>query len=127
MIADTVGWRRSIVPPVRHGMNMKMKRFLAIFAVSLLATGCVGGVAGVEGVSVMATDKTVVDHVISLSSGKDCSSVRRELGMTYCKEDEVTPPMNVYCYHTLGEVTCYDQPIYQGKQQQVRQGGEKPR
>lgn len=104
-----------------------MKRVLAIFAVCILAAGCVGGVAGVEGVSVMATDKTVVDHVISLSSGKNCSSLRKELGMTYCEEDEKIPQMNVFCYRTLGEITCYDKPVFDGKQERVRQGGEKPR
>ena len=47
--------------------------------------------------------------------------------MTYCEEDEKVPQMNVFCYRTLGEITCYDRPVYDGKQEQVRQGGEKPR
>jgi len=34
------------------------------------------------------TEKTIEDHVISLSSGKNCSSVRKEKGLTYCVEDE---------------------------------------
>ena len=92
----------------------------------MLATGCVG-VAGVEGVSVMATEKTVVDHVISISSGKNSSTIRKDLGLTYCEEDEITPQMNVYCYRTLGEITCYDKPAFEGQQERVRQGGEKPR
>ena len=103
-----------------------MKRLLAIFIVCMLAAGC-AGIVGAEGVSIMATDKTVVDHVISLSSGKNCSTIRKDLGMTYCEEDEKIPQMNVFCYRTLGEITCYDRPVYDGKQEQVRQGGEKPR
>ena len=58
------------------GWPIGMKRILAIFALCMLATGCVG-VAGVEGVSVMATEKTVVDHVISISSGKNKDLERR--------------------------------------------------
>ena len=92
-----------------------------------MATGCVGAVGAVEGVSVMATDKTVGDHVISLSSGKNCSTLRKDRGLTYCEEDEKTPLMNVYCYRTLGEITCYDKPVFEGKQERVRQGGEIPR
>ncbi len=103
-----------------------MTRILATLAVGLLIAGCAAAV-GVEGVSVIATDKTLGDHVISLSSGKNCSSVRKERGLTYCEEDEVVPQMNVYCYRTLGEVTCYDKPVFEGKQERVRQGGEKPR
>lgn len=66
--------------------------------------------AGFEGVSVIATEKTMEDHVISLASGKNCSVVRLERGMTYCEEDEVIPKPEVYCYQELGDVTCYEAP-----------------
>lgn len=107
-----------------------MRRFLAVPALILLlpalTAGCTGFL-GAEGVSVMATEKTLGDHIVSYSSGKDCSSVRKDLGLTYCKEDEKVPPMNVYCYNTLGEVTCYREPVFDGRQERVQQGGEKPR
>ena len=93
-----------------------MKRLLAIFTVCLLMTGCVG-IVGAEGVSVMATDKTVVDHVISLSSGKNCSTIRKDLGMTYCEEDEVGVQDEVYCYRTLGRVNCFAVPAPHGESQ----------
>lgn len=35
--------------------------------------------------------------------------VRREKGLSYCVEEEVSPPES-YCYRTLGEVSCYDRP-----------------
>ena len=65
-------------------------RVLAILAVLGFIAGCsaVPGFAQVQGVSVIGTDKTLEDHVISLASGKNCSTVRREKGLTYCVEDE---------------------------------------
>jgi hypothetical protein len=63
-----------------------------------------------DGASVIFTDKTLGDHLISVGSGKDCSSVRTELGLTYCKEDEISLTPAVYCYRTLGSVDCYAKP-----------------
>ena len=58
----------------------------------------------------MGTDKTVLDHIVSFSSGKDCSTVRTEQGRTYCREDELNPAPNVHCYRSLADVTCYAEP-----------------
>jgi len=107
-----------------------MRRFLKVstlvISLTVLAAGC-AEFLGVEGVSVMATEKTLGDHIVSYSSGKDCSTLRKDRGLTYCKEDEKIPPMNVFCYNTLGEVTCYREPVFDGHQDRVQQGGEKPR
>jgi len=83
----------------------------------LTETANVGGgpfptVAVVDGATIMATDKTILDHIVSLSSGKNCSTVRKELGMYYCEEDEPVGDRKVYCYRTLGGVTCYDKPFH---------------
>ena len=83
----------------------------------LFLGGCsVGGVATpvmwLEGASVVATDKTIGDHIISYSQGKNCSTVRKEKGLTYCEEDEIAEPEEVYCYRTLGNVTCYNRPAH---------------
>lgn len=59
---------------------------------------------------VMATDKTLSDHLVSYNTGKDCSTVRVEQGRTYCREDEPNPIANVHCYQTLGDVMCYTAP-----------------
>ena len=101
-------------------------RRLALLCLSLLVSGCVVHTAGVDAITTMATEKTLTDHVVSLASGKDCSSVRSEMGLTYCKEDEKIPPMNVYCYHTLGSVNCYSKPVYDGEQQRIGQGNDVP-
>lgn len=88
-----------------------MRHWLAIagFGVLLGLQGC-GAVLGANAGSVVLTKKSVSDHVISWSRGKDCSSVRLERGQTFCVEDEVhvAAPMN--CYKTIGGVTCYDRP-----------------
>ncbi len=64
-----------------------------------------------EGISTMITDKTLSDHVISTTSGKDCSTVRKELGLTYCKEDDpqLLRQKKLHCYNELGKVTCYEE------------------
>jgi len=97
-------------------------RSIAVLAVVGLLGGCglVPGVAQLEGAFVIGTDKTIEDHVISYYSGKNCSTVRKELGMTYCEEDERRIEPLVYCYKTLGEVTCYDRPDpHHGRQKKI--------
>ena len=94
-------------------------RSIAVIACIVLLSGCELA-AGVESVALMASETTLSDHIISLSSGKDCSWVRREKGLHYCKEDEPLIRPNIYCYNTLGRVTCYDRPDpYGGGQQKV--------
>jgi len=93
-----------------------VRTLIAIAAVAALA-GCTS-LGFAEGGVVMATDKTVLDNAISLLSGKDCSTVRKEAGRTYCVEDEPNPTAAVHCYRTLGDVTCYDRPNPYGDGQQ---------
>ncbi len=98
----------------------KLKKFAGpvILAVLILggcslATSTPGSVpplAGIEVLSVIGTEKTLTDHVVSFSRGKNCSTVRRKTGQTYCEEDEVTEPEEIYCYRTLGKVNCYGEP-----------------
>lgn len=63
-------------------------------------------------VSVVATDKTIIDHVTSIGTGQDCSTLRAEKGGHYCKEPYENEPVvgTLYCYRTLADVTCYAQP-----------------
>lgn len=63
-----------------------------------------------EAISLINSDKTLVDHAISIGSGKNCSTVRKEKGLTYCVEDMPVAQQNLYCYRDLGGVTCYDKP-----------------
>jgi len=96
---------------------MSISRRLAVAAVVVGLGGCTD-FGFVEGASLMATDKTMLDNAISLLSGKDCSTVRKEAGRTYCVEDEPNPTPAVHCYKTLGDVTCYDRSDPYGDGQQ---------
>ena len=76
----------------------------------LLLGGCTTGtLAHYDLFSFVASDKGIIDHAVSLGSGKNCSAVRLEKGMRYCEEDEVEVKSNVHCYKTLGRVSCYEQ------------------
>ena len=63
-----------------------------------------------DALTVVGTDKTIIDHVVSINSGKNCSTVRREQGLHYCEEDEPAVNPRIFCYKTLGRVTCYARP-----------------
>lgn len=93
-----------------HTWLRKLPIFAALIAGISVSACDPGTLTAFEGVSLMGTDKTVVDHVISIGSGKDCSTVRREKGLTYCVEDTPVAQQNLYCYRDLGGVTCYDKP-----------------
>jgi hypothetical protein len=95
---------------------MRCLPLLGVIAVLALLPGCVEPVLA-DGASVVGTDKTLVDHAISLYKKKNCSSVRKEQGLTYCVEDEPNPAPNVHCYPTLGAPDCFAAPDpYLGQQ-----------
>ncbi len=81
---------------------------LAIGLGSLLMLGGCAAFVGASGASIVGTQKSPTDHIISLASGKDCSTVRLERGQTFCVEDEVKTTPQFNCYKTIGSVTCYD-------------------
>ena len=70
---------------------------------------------GVDGASVLSTGKTVGDHIVSFTTGKNCSTVRKNIGQHYCEEDHVEVPEEVFCYNTLGDVSCYALPAPHGE------------
>ena len=84
-------------------------RLIAVLVFIFILGGCTTYVP-VEGAFVIGTDKTMTDHVISMTSGKNCSSIRKEKDLTYCEEDEPKIKQNIFCYRTLARVTCYDRP-----------------
>ncbi|MAV87930.1 MAG: hypothetical protein CMM67_06755 [Rhodospirillaceae bacterium] len=63
-----------------------------------------------DGVAVVTTGKTLSDHVISYSSGKNCSTVRLQTGQNFCEEDDYSVPEEIYCYNSLGNVNCFSSP-----------------
>jgi hypothetical protein len=93
---------------------------LAILAAALALAGCGSAAVGPEittaAVStavLVATDKTITDHVVSAVRGEDCSIVAYERNGTYCSP--YPPEMQVvqeeiYCYRTLADIDCYAVP-----------------
>jgi len=64
--------------------------------------------------SVVVTDKTIPDHVVSLATGHDCSVVRYSSGGYYCVQPlAANKPVEtrLYCYRSIGNITCYDKAI----------------
>ena len=103
-----------------------MRCVLLIGALFLGACSAVEGAQSIapqaallEGATIVGTDKTIGDHVVSFATGKNCSTVRKHLGKTYCEEDEVGHVDEVYCYHTLGRPTCYAVPSPNGESNRI--------
>lgn len=69
---------------------------------------------GVETVTLINTDKTMIDHLMSSYKGQDCSSVRHSEGGEYCVDivdvSNADPYSDLYCYRTIGAVNCYNTP-----------------
>ena len=79
-----------------------------------LADSIGASVAALDIVSVINTQKTIDDHIVSCITGKDCSDVRASKGDPYCIDEPVPVPMvrrATYCYKSLASVTCYDRPV----------------
>ncbi len=95
-------------------------RLIIVFFYLGFVTGCsaVSGsaplgmkqVMAIDGVAVVTTGKTIKDHIISYTTGKNCSSVRRETGKNFCEEDDLSAPEEIYCYNSLGNVNCFSSP-----------------
>jgi len=67
-----------------------------------------------DGISVINTQKTVEDHVISMLTGMDCSTIRATKGDHYCLEPPEATPVYIrttYCYKSIAKVSCYTQPL----------------
>ena len=67
-----------------------------------LATGAVVSVA-----SVTLVGRSVPDIVISGLSGRDCSVVRLDRGLSYCGPVDAAPPPPPYCTPSRGRVDCW--------------------
>ncbi len=71
------------------------------------ATG-VGALVGIG--SIAAIGRTPVDAIWSIASGKDCSVVRLEKGLHYCREPDPPPESQPFCTRSLGRVDCWKDP-----------------
>lgn len=101
-------------------------RILSLILICLLAGACslastapsmTPTLLGMEGATIIGTGKSFTDHYVSFSTGKNCSSLRKNTGRTYCEEDEIAEPEEIYCYNSLGKVNCYSVPRPHGETQ----------
>lgn len=62
--------------------------------------------------TLMVTDKTMVDHIVSYFREEDCSSLRASQGDYYCRPIRIayTPPPEPFCYRSLAAVNCFTTP-----------------
>ncbi|MDB5374770.1 MAG: hypothetical protein JWP04_3412 [Belnapia sp.] len=67
--------------------------------------------AAVVGGSVAVIGRTPVDAVVSVVSGRDCSAVRLDRGMSYCRPEEAPPAPPPFCTRSLGRVYCWTTPM----------------
>ncbi len=65
-----------------------------------------GAYAGVEIASIAVFHRALGDIVVSAISGRDCSVVRLDRGLSYCVPIEPPSPP-AYCTRTLGRVECW--------------------
>jgi len=109
---------------MRYGWNA-----IALSA-ALLVGGCGGDVglalAGATAVSFATTDKFLTDHAVSYATGEECSALQLEQTGQYCRsreesaageaveaERQLAAEPAMYCYRTLGQITCYQEQDYQ--------------
>ncbi len=95
-----------------------MKRLIVSLATLFALAACDPGtglaVVTANVVSLVYTDKTLVDHAASWATGEDCSSIALSDNQDYCQSEEVpiepAALAQTYCYRSLGAIVCYDQP-----------------
>ena len=112
-------------------MKIKLVRLFILIVAVMGLSACSGvsaymanfpAMMGIEGVTAAGTGKTIGDHMASFATGKNCSTVRKNTGRHYCEEDEMAMPRQIYCYYTLGDVSCYAEPRpYGGSQVHIGQ------
>jgi hypothetical protein len=82
----------------------------------LLLPGCeaavpvTGGLAAATIGSTMIIGRTPPDAVVSVLAGRDCSAVRLDRGLSYCRPEETPPVPPPYCTRSIGSVDCWRQP-----------------
>jgi hypothetical protein len=80
----------------------------AALAVSPFTAYTLFGIAEIT--SLINTQKTITDHILSAASGRDCSTIRAKDEGVYCiDKNKMKGPKKpeVYCYRTLADVNCY--------------------
>ncbi len=105
-----------------------MTRIFVICACLIGLSACGGGTSvlliGGSLTTLAYTKKTLIDHVVSNYTEKNCSILHTARNEEYCQAPELSEREKVaymastmYCYRTLGGVDCYDRPDYMASSQ----------
>ncbi|MGB8275846.1 MAG: hypothetical protein WCF16_11350 [Alphaproteobacteria bacterium] len=85
---------------------------------------------GASAISYIETDKGITDHVMSNMMHKDCAANRLFKEGKMCRDDDsatlVAQQAPVYCYRTLGEISCYASPDPYGARSEMVQSPHDP-
>lgn len=88
-----------------------MRRLLPLLLVLPLAAcepaTMVGVGAGAAVLTLPLTGRAPPDLVVSALSGRDCSVVRLDRGLSYCAPTQAAPAPQPYCTRSLGQVDCW--------------------
>ena len=90
---------------MRYGMILV---FLALAGCAGAAVP-IGAVLGVEVASIVVFGRGLGDIGVSAFSGRDCSIVRLDRGLTYCAE-RYSVQREAHCTRTLATVDCWQVP-----------------
>lgn len=69
-----------------------------------------GALVAADVVSVVVFGRGIVDIGVSAISGRDCSIVRLDRGLTYCAPRDLPPDHGPFCTRSLGVVDCWSNP-----------------
>ena len=69
-----------------------------------------GALAAADLASVVVFGRGIADIGVSAISGRDCSIVRLDRGLTYCAPVEPPPDPGPFCTRSLGTVDCWINP-----------------
>ena len=89
-----------------------MRMVLLLFGL----TGCAGwaeptgALLVADTASVVVFGRGIVDLGVSAVSGRDCSVVRLDRGLTYCAPRDTGPVRGPVCTRSLGVVDCWSNP-----------------
>ena len=102
---DVKAWR-CFLPGVRPLIRL-FAPFVALFPL----TGCDGptlaATAAVNVASVTLVGRSVPDILVSGVTGRDCSIVRIDRGLSYCGPRQEAPGPPPYCTRSIGSVDCW--------------------
>jgi len=69
-----------------------------------------GALAAADLASVVVFGRGIADIGVSAITGRNCSIVRLDRGLTYCEALETAPALGPFCTRSLGVVDCWSNP-----------------